>query len=197
MNLCQRVMSLVLVGGLIFSVAPAFSEEEGLGEWVHVAAPKGESKVIPPGQYATVAKYADQFLSTAPGGFRSIYAEALMDGVDDPNLADELTDFFLLDVRPVAEYRADTVPGAINIPMPDLAKPENLAKLPTDKPILVICNTGHTASISNAVLGVLGYDAWTLRFGMMGWRALTKTKVWSPKYSQQIFGAGYPVQKLP
>ncbi len=197
MNLCLRVMSLVLVGGLIFSVAPAFSEEEGLGEWVHEAAPKGESKVIPPGHFATVAKYADQFLSTSPGGSRTIYAESLMDGVDDPNLADELNDFFLLDVRPVAEYCADTVPGAINIPMSDLAKPENLAKLPTDKPILVICNTGHTASISTAVLGVLGYDVWTLRFGMMGWRALTKAKIWSPKSSQQISGAGYPVQKCP
>jgi rhodanese-related sulfurtransferase len=190
-------MSVVLVGGLIFSAAPAFSEEEGLGEWVHGAAPKGESSVIPPGHYALVAKYADKFLSTPPGGFRTIFAEALMDGIDDPNLADELGDFFLLDVRPTAEYCADTVPGALNIPMTELAKPENLAKLPTDKPILVICNTGHTASISNAVLGVLGYDAWTLRFGMMGWRALTKAKIWSPKYSQQILGAGYTVQKCP
>lgn len=195
MKVCKRVMSLMLIGGLIACAAPAFCEDEGLGEFVSEAAPKGASMTIPPGNYAMVAKYANKFLSTPPGGSRTIYAENLMDGVDDPNLADELNDFFLLDVRPVAEYCADTVPGAINIPMTELAKPENLAKLPTDKPILVICNTGHTASISTAVLGMLGYDVWTLRFGMMGWRAATKAKIWSPKYSQQIFGAGYAVQK--
>ncbi|QWV95519.1 rhodanese-like domain-containing protein [Geomonas oryzisoli] len=151
--------------------------------------------MIPPGQFAMLAKYANAFLGTAPGGSRTIYAETLMDGVDAPNLADELNDFFLVDVRPANEYCADTVPGAINIPMNELATAENLAKLPTDKPILLICNTGHTASISTAVLGMLGYDVWTLRFGMMGWRAATKAKVWSPKSSQVVYGAGYPVQK--
>ena len=187
--------SLLLVAMLAIVAIPVFAEEEGIGETVATCAPKGATKVLPPGQFGLVASAADRFLSTKPGGFRSIYAETLMDGIDDPALADELGDFFLVDVRPAAEFKKDTVPGAINILMDDLAKPENLAKLPTDKPILVICNTGHTASISNSVLGVLGYDAWTLRFGMMGWRASTKTKVWSPKYSQDIYGAGYPVQK--
>lgn len=192
----KRFKSLLLVAVLALIAVPAFAEE-GIGECVAQAAPKGATKVLPPGQFGLVAKAADQFLSTAPGGHRTIYPATLMDGIDSPDLADELDDFFLLDIRTPAEFAADTVPGAVNILMADLAKPENLAQLPTDKPILVICNTGHTASVSNAVLGVLGYDAWTLRFGMMSWRGLTKTKVWSPKVSQDIFGAGYPVQKRP
>lgn len=195
MKACNRLVSLVLICGLFACVAPALGEDEGLGELVSQAAPKGASQLIPPGHFAMVAKYANNYLSTPPGGSRAIFAEALMDGIDDPNVADELGDFFLVDVRPVAEYCADTVPGAINIPMPELATPENLAKLPTDKPILLICNTGHTASISTAALGMLGYEVWTLRFGMMGWRTTTKTKTWSPKYSQYINGAGYAVQK--
>jgi len=195
MNTRNRFISLMLICGLFTCVVPAFGEDEGLGEWVSQAAPKGGNQAIPAGHFAMLAKYADLYLSTAPGGFRTLYAETLMDGIDDPNLSDELGDFFLLDVRPGNEYCADTVPGAINIPMNQLATAENLAKLPTDKPILVICNTGHTASISNAVLGVLGYDAWTLRFGMMGWRTSTKTKIWSPKYSQTVNGASYAVQK--
>ncbi len=188
------MFSMMVVGGLMACAVPAFSDE-GLGELVSEAAPKGATKVIPPGNYAMVAKYADAFLSTPPGGHRTIYADSLMDGKDDLNLADELGDYFLLDVRTPAEYCAGTVPGAVNIPMSELAKPENLAKLPKDKPILVICNTGHTASISNAVLGILGYDAWTLRFGMTGWRDATKTKVGTSASSQLIFGAGLPVQK--
>ena len=193
----KQFRSLLFVALLALVAIPAFAEEDGIGETVAIAAPKGATKVLPPGQFGLVAQAADRFLSTKPGGFRSIYAETLMDGIDNPTLADELDDFFLVDVRPAAEFNKDTVPGTINILMDDLAKPENLAKLPTDKPILIVCNTGHTASISNAVLGVLGYDAWTLRFGMMGWRTMTKTKVWSPKYSQDIYGAGYPVQKAP
>lgn len=193
----KHFRSLLLVALLALVAIPALAEEDGIGETVVTAAPKGATKVLPPGQFGLVAKAADDFLSTAPGGHRTIYPETLMDGIDNPTLADELGDFFLLDVRTPAEFGKDTVPGAVNILMADLAKAENLAKLPTDKPILVICNTGHTASISNTALGMLGYDTWTLRFGMMGWRASTKTKVWSPKYSQDIYGAGYQVQKAP
>jgi len=181
------LLAMLLVAVLLYAV-PAFCEDEGLGELVSDAAPKGESKVIPPGHFAMVAKYADVFLTpvtgdpSRPGGFRTIYAA---------DVAPKLDSYFVLDVRPVNEYLAGTVPGAINIPMNDLAKAENLAKLPLDKAILIVCNTGHTASISTTVLGMLGYDVWTLRFGMMGWRALTKAKVWSPKVSQDIYGAGY------
>lgn len=193
----KRCKGLLLVVVLLLVTVPAWSEDEGIGETVAMAAPKGATKVLPPGHFGLVAAAAGQFLSTPPGGHRTIYAETLMDGIDDPALADELGDFFLVDVRTPAEFNKDTVPGAVNILMADLAKPENLALLPLDKPVLLICNTGHTASISNTVLGMLGYDAWTLRFGMMGWRAISKTKVWSPKYSQDIYGAGYPVQKRP
>lgn len=190
----KRGKGLLLMAALLLLAVPAWSEEEGLGETVALAAPKGATQVLPPGHYALVAAAADRFLSTPPGGHRTIYAETLMDGIDNPESADELGDFFLLDIRSKPEYDKDTVPGAVNIPLPELAKAENLARLPLDKPILLICNTGHTASISNAVLGMLGYDAWTLRFGMTGWRVSTKTKVWSPKYSQDIYGAGYRVQ---
>ncbi len=181
------LFAMVMVAVLLYSV-PAFCENEGLGDVVSDAAPKGESKVIPPGHFALVAKYAEAFLTpdpndpSHPGGHRTLYAA---------DVAPKLDSYFVLDIRTPAEYAAGTVPGAVNIPMADLAKAENLAKLPLDKAILIVCNTGHTSSISNAVLGVLGYDAWTLRFGMMGWRAMTKTKVWSSKVSQDIYGAGY------
>jgi rhodanese-related sulfurtransferase len=61
------------------------------------------------------------------------------------------------------------IPGAINIPWKTIAKPESLAKLPTDQPIVVYCYTGHTGQISATVLRMLGYDVQNLKFGMMGW----------------------------
>jgi hypothetical protein len=63
------------------------------------------------------------------------------------------------------------IPGAINIPWTKIADPENLAKLPADKPIVVYCYTGHTGQAAATVLGMLGYDVLNLKYGMMGWTA--------------------------
>jgi rhodanese-related sulfurtransferase len=172
---------LVMVVALFAVAVPAMAEEEGLGEWVSDAAPKGESKLIPPGQYAAIAKFAEEFLTPVPGdankpgGHRALYAYALTDGIDKDELADELNDFYIVDVRTPAEFCAGTVNAdTINIPMNELFQAQNLQKLPLDKPILLVCNSGHTASVVNAILGTMGYNAWTLRFGMIGWKTDSK-----------------------
>ncbi len=164
---------------------------EGIGEYVSEAAPHGPGAAIPPGHYGLIAKYADKFLSNVP--HRTIYAKTLMDGVDDPALADELDDFFLLDIRTSTDFCAGHISGAINIPFGEVAKPENLAMLPTNMPILVICYTGHTASQINSILNMLGYNAWTLRFGMTSWREVSSTAVWSSSVKQDIYGGNYPM----
>jgi rhodanese-related sulfurtransferase len=81
----------------------------------------------------------------------------------------------------------------VNVQFADVANPGVVAVLPLDRPILVICYTGHTASIANAFLGGLGYDAWTLRFGMTSWKAVSPTAVWSASVKQSIAGGNYPV----
>lgn len=187
----------------------AFAEDvegsEGIGEYVSEAAPKGPGKVIPPGHYGLIAKYADKFLSNPPGPHRTIFAETLMDGIDDPSQADELHDFFVLDIRSKEiSGRRDYdycikghIPGAVWIPFEDVAKPENLVMLPADRPILIVCYTGHTASQINTILNMLGYNVWTLRFGMTSWYAKSSTAVWSPTVKQDIYGADYPVEYCP
>ncbi|HEX3032625.1 MAG TPA: rhodanese-like domain-containing protein, partial [Bacillota bacterium] len=77
--------------------------------------------------------------------------------------------YVLLSVRKAEDYAKGHVPGAINIPLGQLAKEENLKKLPPDKKIVVICYTGHTASQATMFLNQLGYDAYAMKFGMMGW----------------------------
>ena len=154
---------------------------------------------MPAGHFALVAHYADAFLSanSGTGGNRTVYAETLMDAIDDPAKADELTDYYLLDIRKPADYAIGHIAGAVNVPFGDVAKPETLAMLPNDKPILIICYTGHTASVANGVLATLGYNAWTLRFGMTSWKAATSTAVWSPNVKQSITGGNYPVVTPP
>ena len=77
--------------------------------------------------------------------------------------------YFLLSIRKPEHFEKGHVPGAINIPFGDIAKEENLAKLPKDKKIIVICYTGHTASQATMLLNLLGYEAYAMKFGMMGW----------------------------
>ena len=74
-----------------------------------------------------------------------------------------------MSVRGADHYALGHIPGAINIPWKAIAEPENLAKLPTDQPIVVYCYTGHTGQIATTSLNLLGYDATNLKFGMMGW----------------------------
>lgn len=151
--------------------------------------------MIPTGDRVLMAHYADAFLSAnnGKGGHRSVFAQTLMDGIDDPDKADEIGDYYLLDIRLPADYIAGHIAGTVNVQLGDLAKPSVLATFPTDRPILIVCNTGHTASVANAILCCLGYDAWTLRFGMVSWKDSSPTGVWSSTIKQDIRGGHYPV----
>jgi len=178
---------------MFFFQTPAFSQDEGIGDYVSEAAPKGPAAALPPGHYGLIAKYANDFLAQAPGPNRTIFASTLADGADLPDVADEIGDFYVLDIRKAADFCVGHIPGAVNIVFEEVAKPENLLLLPTDKPILVVCYSGQTASQVNAILNLLGYNAWTLRFGMMGWRSSTLMATGSPTQKQLIYGQGLPV----
>lgn len=187
------VVTLVLAAAICAAPAARAQEAEvAPGDYASVVQSQA---AIPAGHYALIASYADQYLGAdnGTGGHRTIYAQSLMDGVDNPLKADEIGDFFLLDIRRPADYAAGHIAGAVNVQLGDVADPGALAILPLDRPILVICYTGHTASLANAILGTLGYDAWTLRFGMTSWKASSPTAVWSSAVKQAIAGGGYPV----
>jgi rhodanese-related sulfurtransferase len=95
-----------------------------------------------------------------------ITADALYENLND---GDTSNDPFIVSVRSAEHYALGHIPGAINIPWKGIAKPENLAKLPSDQPIVVYCYTGHTGQVAATVLRLLGYDVQNLKFGMMGW----------------------------
>lgn len=80
------------------------------------------------------------------------------------------TDFLVVDVRPnPAEYAQGHVPGAIAIPVQDILKPESLKKLPKNKKIILACVTGQTQNLPIIALRALGYNAYTMAFGMTSW----------------------------
>ena len=93
-------------------------------------------------------------------------AETLHDLLNDN---DTTNDPFILSIRKVEHYALGHIPGAVNIPLNALFTEENLAKLPTDRQIIVYCYTGHTASQATALLNVNGYNAVCLTWGMCSW----------------------------
>jgi len=76
-------------------------------------------------------------------------------------------DMTIISVRSADDYAAGHIPGAINFGLSSLA--DNLGKINPDAPVYVYCYTGHSAAQAVALLNMLGYDAYSLKFGMCSW----------------------------
>jgi rhodanese-related sulfurtransferase len=148
--------------------------------------PTTPAPVAEKSEFEVVRAAADAYLTSSPQW--NISAQDLFLFInDDPSNAP-----VIVSVRAADAYAKGHIPGAINIPLADLAKPESLAKLPTDKKIVVYCYTGHTGSQATAILNLLGYDASNLKFGMTSW---TKdTDVASGRYVEANDCMDYPFE---
>jgi len=93
-----------------------------------------------------------------------VYAKAVQGG--DPS-------YFLVSLQSREDYSKGHVPGAINIPVSEFAKAESLSKLPRDKKIVLICYVGHWGGSAALFLNQLGYEAYDMRFGTLGWNDAT------------------------
>jgi NADPH-dependent 2,4-dienoyl-CoA reductase/sulfur reductase-like enzyme/rhodanese-related sulfurtransferase len=72
---------------------------------------------------------------------------------------------FLLDVRNPPEIVVESVPGAVNIPLPELRA--RLGELPRDREILIICRSAQRAYYATRILQQNGFKARNLSGGMM------------------------------
>ncbi|HXG20161.1 MAG TPA: metalloregulator ArsR/SmtB family transcription factor [Methylomirabilota bacterium] len=77
----------------------------------------------------------------------------------------------VLDVRPVEEYRAGHIAGAISIPLAELR--DRLAELPRDHAIIAYCRGPYCVLAAQAVefLQKQGFKALRLEDGVVDWRA--------------------------
>jgi rhodanese-related sulfurtransferase len=72
---------------------------------------------------------------------------------------------FLLDVRNPPEIAAESVPGALNIPLPELRA--RLGELPRNREILLICRSAQRAYYATRILMQNGFKARNLSGGML------------------------------
>lgn len=92
--------------------------------------------------------------------------------------------YYVLDIRPVADYALGHLAGAVNISLADII---TSAASSGGKPILVVCHTGQVAGHAVVALRLSGYtDAKSLKFGMSSWNA-TFDK-WTANISSQAVG---------
>ncbi len=119
----------------------------------------GEGAALDAGLVAAVDNYLSSVL---PQGWGLVKADDLaLELVEKPP--------FLLDVREPVEWDAGYIPGAVHVPLRELAA--NLDKLPADQttPIVVYCKGGHRGAIAMATLQMLGYSVRNLQGGYDGW----------------------------
>ncbi len=106
-------------------------------------------------------------------------------------IAEKKTDFLVVDVRPTPPgQQGGKIAGSLYIPYPEILKPENLAKLPKDKKLILACMTGQLQNLPVLALRTLGYQAYTLRYGHASWIQ----GYFAARFIQDaIAGANYPV----
>ncbi|MBU8871684.1 MAG: rhodanese-like domain-containing protein [Gemmatimonadales bacterium] len=116
----------------------------------------------------------DRVEAMLQGGFKGIsYINAT-----DPasQLKGNEDDYFILNYWSEADYLGEAVEGVVRTaghipgafqftPYSTLGVDENLDNLPTDKPIVVYCWSGQHSSQIAAYLNMLGYEAYSLKFG--------------------------------
>ena len=110
--------------------------------------------------------YAPPFGSAKdPVNFAGMVAGNLLRG-DMPIVHWEgVGDGFLLDVRNPPELAVESVPGAVNIPLPQLRA--RLGELPKDREILVICRSAVRAYYATRILLQAGLKARNISGGMI------------------------------
>lgn len=66
----------------------------------------------------------------------------------------------LLDVRTKGEQSIVglTYPNSLSMPMNEVFKPENLAQIPTDKKVVVTCQSGVRCTVIATTLRTIGFD---------------------------------------
>ncbi len=135
-----------------------------------------------------LAKKLNEILVKAPSeGHWQIKAADL-----NKMITEKKTDFVVVDVRPTPPgQQGGKIAGSVYIPYNEILKPENLKKLPKDKKLILVCVTGQTQNLPVVALRALGYNAYTLSFGMSSW---AKGYLGAGVMQGAIGGANYPVE---
>lgn len=160
----QVVALLRAAGKYAVNISSGFnsgiSKTEGVDAWLEttVNALPTETYAVDDEIEAAIAKY----FTDAAGTFASFHfgvakVKELVDA--------ESTAYTILDVRQAKDYEAGHIAGAMNIPFGKNMQ-TSFNTIPKDKPVVVYCYSGQTASQVLGILRLLGYEAYNMPGGM-------------------------------
>jgi rhodanese-related sulfurtransferase len=144
----QRLFTVVLLAIAIAAAGPAWSYDAALAE--------SYAKLFAPVQGAAAGK-----------ALHLIKPDAFL------NKIKAREPLVVIDVRTPAEtgVYSVTLPGTLTIPIAELFTEANLARLPTDKTVVVLCLSGTRATAAGTALRHIGFDNVYILKG--GFKALT------------------------
>ncbi|MHB0914672.1 MAG: rhodanese-like domain-containing protein [Thermoleophilia bacterium] len=172
------ITDLQAAGNAVVNEAPATEAAE---------APSAEYKPLTAEEHEALMGPVNEYFSTMQGGGINVISAADLKTKLDGAEKDSVT---LLDIRSAEDFTTvGHIEGAINVPFKAVAVPDNLSLLSKDKQVIVICYTGNTAAQAVTALNLLGYDAVSLKYGMMGWTQTPNTV----GFIEYLNAAMYPV----
>ena len=143
-----------------------------------------------PGQaQSSLQGAAGAYFSEGP---RTLTAADLFENLND---GDAENDPYIISLRSAEDYAKGHVPGAVNMSVKTLFSAENLASIPPDKDVVVVCYTGQTACQAVSALNMLGYEAYGLLFGMSSWT--TDPNVFVKRFDPEKHANDYIVDTEP
>jgi rhodanese-related sulfurtransferase len=89
--------------------------------------------------------------------------------IDQEEVFQHPDDYFIINFERKDKYESGHIPGAVRYkPQGTLGIPSEMSTIPTDKTIVVYCDTGHTSQFAVAYLRLFGFDARSMTYGNNG-----------------------------
>ncbi len=121
--------------------------------------------------------YAPPFNSAKDGGVNvlGMNADNILKGFVKPAYFEDLEGSYLIDVRANIAYKTKTIYGAVNIPIDEIRARIN--EIPTDKKVVLFCNTGYTSYNASRILCQKGFNnVYSLMGGITFYKEIMKNK---------------------
>lgn len=120
------------------------------------------------------------------------YASQGRPAIISPQEARDMENTVFISLQAPEDYAYGHIVGTANLPaLKFLEGSTDLLRLPRDKKIIVTCYMGHYSNIGSFILNQLGYEAYSMDWGLTGWNTdgFEKPLIWLQGDSE------YPVDK--
>ena len=120
-------------------------------------------------KYDLVRAYIQTWLMEAGKGSPIISCLRLKQNIVD-DWQNQSEKYQIISVRKPEDFKdAGHIRNAINIYWVDILADESLKKIDADKTQILYCYYGHGSILCSTILSLMGYDCYSLEFGMMDW----------------------------